>query len=244
MSSAAWAPLRAQVGAEIRMRLRSVATPIALLVFFAAAFFWIPDPQGRTASLTWDMPDGRAQAPLYSSGYVGFALAILSGVILAMGGFYLVAGSVRRDKERGIGAILAATPLSKSAYLGGKFAAHLAYLLVLDLMALGAGLTAFVAFGAGRFDPVAFAGPYLLMTVPALVAVAVITVLFDVTPGLRSRGGLVLWFFVFLFGLVKIPMDLAGVDVDAPGRRDRITMPVFDPAGIATDEYLTRRSLP
>lgn len=238
------APLAAQVGAEIRMRMRSIATPIALLVFFAAAFFWIPDPQGRTASLTWDMPDGRVQAPLYSSGYVGFALAILSGVFLAMGGFYLVAGSVRRDRERGIGAILAATPLSKAAYLGGKLAAHLAYLLVLDLMALGAGLVAFVAFGTGRFDPVSFAGPYLLMTVPALVAAASIAVLFDVTPGLRGRGGLVLWFFVFLFGLVKLPMDLAGVDVDAPGRRVAVERPVFDAAGIATDEYLTRRSLP
>ena len=129
MTTAAFAPLWAQVSAEIRMRMRSVATPIALLAFFAAAFFWIPDPQGKTASLTWDIPDGRAQAPLYSSAYVGFALAILSGVILAMAGFYLVAGSARRDRERGIGAILAATPLSKSAYLGGKFAAHLAYLL-------------------------------------------------------------------------------------------------------------------
>ena len=233
-----------QVSAEIRMRMRSVATPIALVFFFAAAFFWIPDPQGKTASLTWDMPGGRVQAPLYSSGYVGFALAILSGVFLAMGGFYLVARSVERDRERGIGAILAATPLSKSAYLGGKFAAHLAYLFVLDLMALGAGLVAFVTFGTGRFDPVAFAGPYLLMTVPALVAAASFAVLFDVTPGLRGRGGLVLWFFVFLFGLVKLPMDLAGVDVDAPGKSGSWTRPVLDPAGVATDAFLTRRSLP
>ena len=57
-----------------------------------------------------------------------------------MGGFYLVAGSVKRDRESGLGAILAATPLSKAAYLGGKFAAHFAYLLVLDLLALAAGL--------------------------------------------------------------------------------------------------------
>jgi len=244
MSVSVLAPLGAQVGAEIRMRMRSAATPIALVVFFAAAFFWIPDPQGRSASLTWDLPNGAVQAPLYSSGYVGFALAILSGVFLAMGGFYLVAGSVRRDRERGIGAILAATPLSKAAYLGGKFAAHFAYLLVLDLLALGAGLTAFLVYGTGPFHPVAFAGPYLLMTVPALVAASSIAVFFDVTPGLRSRGGLVLWFFVFLFVLVKLPLDLAGVDVDSADRRAATSRPVFDPAGIATDEWLTRQSLP
>jgi hypothetical protein len=72
MSAAALAPLAAQVSAEIRMRLRSAATPIALFAFFAAAFFWIPDPHGRSASLTWDLPDGRVQAPVYSAGYVGF----------------------------------------------------------------------------------------------------------------------------------------------------------------------------
>lgn len=240
MSSA----LGPQVGAEIRMRMRSAATPIALVAFFAAAFFWIPDPAGRTASLTWDLPDGRVQAPLYSAAYVGFALAILSGVILAMSGFYLVAGSVRRDRERGIGAILAATPLSKTAYLAGKFAAHFAYLLVLDVLALGAGLVAFFWYGSGTFTPVSFAVPYLLLTIPAIAASASLAVLFDVTPGLRSRGGLVLWFFVFLFGLVKLPMDLAGIDVDQPARRGTMARPVFDPAGIATDEWLVRQTVP
>ena len=244
MSASALAPLGAQVGAEIRMRMRSLATPIALVAFFAAAFFWIPDPRGNTASLTWDLPDGRVQAPVYSAAYVGFALAVLSGVILAMSGFYFVAGSVRRDRERGIGAILAATPLSKSAYLGGKFAAHFAYLLLLDLLALGAGLAAFVWYGTGAFTPVSFALPYLLLTVPAIAACASLAVLFDVTPGLRGRGGLVLWFFVFVFGLVKLPMDLSGVDVDDPARKTVMTRPVFDPAGIATDQWLVRQTVP
>jgi hypothetical protein len=233
-----------QVGAEIRMRMRSAATPIALVAFFAAAFFWIPDPQGHAASLTWDLPGGRVQAPLYSAGYVGFALAILSGVILAMSGFYLVAGSVRRDRERGIGAILAATPLSKAAYLGGKFAAHFAYLLVLDVLALGAGVVAFVWYGTGTFTPVSFAVPYLLLTVPAMAACASLAVLFDVAPVLRSRGGLVLWFFVFLFGLVWVPMKLAGMDMDASPHPVAMRRPIFDPAGLATAEWLVRQTVP
>jgi hypothetical protein len=233
-----------QVGAEIRMRMRSAATPIALVAFFAAAFFWIPDPQGRAASLTWDLPGGRVQAPLYSAAYVGFALAILSGVILAMSGFYLVAGSVRRDRERGIGAILAATPLSKTAYLGGKFAAHFAYLIVLDVLALGAGVVAFVWHGSGTFTPVSFAVPYLLLTVPAMAACASLAVLFDVAPGLRSRGGLVLWFFVFLFGLVWVPMNLAGMDMDASPHPVAMRRPIFDPAGVATAEWLVRQTVP
>jgi len=243
MSASVLGPLAAQVTAEIRMRMRSAATPIALVAFFAAAIFWIPDPQGRAASLVWDMPDGRVQAPLYSAAYVGFALAILSGVVLAMGGFYLVAGSVRRDRERGIGAILAATPLSKAAYLGGKFAAHFAYLLVLDVLALGAGLVTFLWYGSGTFTPVSFAVPYLLLTVPAMAACASLAVLFDVTPGLRSRGGLVVWFWVFLLGLVMLPMELAGLEVDSP-HAIAMRRPVLDPAGLATAEWLVRGTIP
>ena len=146
-------PLLAQIGAEVRMRLRSFATPIAVAAFVAAAFFWIPDPKGNATSLSWELPDGRVQAPVYSAAYVGFAVSVLSGIILAMGGFYLVAGSVRRDRERGVGAILAATPLSKAAYLGGKLAAHFVYLLVLATFGLAAALVAFVRFGAGPSRP-------------------------------------------------------------------------------------------
>jgi len=236
-------PLIAQIGAEVRMRLRSFATPIAILVYLAAAFFWVPDPKSNAASLTWDLPDGRVQAPLYSAAYVGFALAILSCIFLALAGFYLVAGTVRRDRRSGVGAILAATPLSKSAYLGGKLAAHFAYLLVLDVVGLLAGLLAYLRWGSGPFSLSEFAGPYLLMTIPAIAAVSALAVLFDVTPVLRSRGGLVLWFFVFLFGLVKLPMDLAGMEEES-GRFRSASRPVFDPAGLASDQWLVRKTIP
>ena len=242
-SAAGWA-LRAQVRAELTMRLRSFATPLAILAYLAGAFFWIPDPNGNSASLTWDLPDGRVQAPLYSAGYVGFALAILSCIFLALAGFYLVAGSVKRDRRSGVGAILAATPLSKSAYLGGKLAANFAYLLALDVVGLLAGLLALARWGSGPFSLSAFAGPYFLMTIPAIAAVASLAVFFDVTPVLRSRGGLVLWFFVFLFGLVKLPMDLAGMEEESGRFKSSATRPVFDPAGLATDQWLVRRTIP
>jgi hypothetical protein len=235
----------AQIAAEVRMRMRSYATPLAIVAFAAAAFFWIPDPKGTASSLSWELSDGRLQAPVYSAGYVGFAISILSGVFLAMGGFYLVAGSVRRDRERKVGAILAATPLSKTAYLGGKFAAHFVYLLVLATLGLAAGLVAFLRYGVGPFDPVGFALPYFLATLPAVGIVASMAVLFDVTPVLRGRGGLVAWFFFFVFVLLKLPIDLSGVDMDAPDAKLRaLPMPVFDPSGLATHQWLIRRSLP
>ena len=94
------------------MRMRSVGTLVALLAAFAAAILWIPDPAGHASSLSWRFPDGRVQAPIYDAAYIGFAASALIAILVALGGFYLVAGSVRRDRERGVGVILAATPLS------------------------------------------------------------------------------------------------------------------------------------
>jgi hypothetical protein len=58
---------------------------------------------GATASLTWTVADGTVQSPNYSAGYLGLSVAILSCIILTLGGFYLIAGSVRRDRQRGVG---------------------------------------------------------------------------------------------------------------------------------------------
>ena len=94
-------------------------------------------------------------------------VAILSGIFLTMGGFYLVAGSVRRDRERGVGAILAATPLSKTAYLGGKFAAHFAYLLVLDAARARGGPRGVRALRRRAVLAASTSScPYLLLTAP------------------------------------------------------------------------------
>ena len=236
--------LLAQIGAEVRMRLRSAATLLAIIAFVVGAFFWIPDPHGTATSLSWELPDGRVQAPLYTAEYVALAISILSGIFLAMGGFYLVAGSVRRDRERNVGAILAATPLSKTAYLGGKFAAHFVYLLVLAALGLAAGLLAFLRFGTGPFSLAGFALPYFASIIPAVAVVASLAVLFDVTPVLRGRGGLVLWFFFFIFVLIKLPLDLSGADVDSPGGDDPKTLPIYDPSGLATHQWRVRQSLP
>jgi hypothetical protein len=253
------APIAAQVDAELRMRLRSFATLAALLAFAAAAFLWLPDPGGKTSSLAWKeclnvpgggplgppnppgrAPDCRHMAPLYTSGYVGLAITLLGSIMLTLFGFYLVAGSVRRDRQSGVGAILAATPLSKTAYLSGKFAAHAAYLFVVALLALPAGLVTFARWGTGPFRPGDFLGLYVLTLVPALLFVAAAAVLFDAAPGLSGRGGLVVWFFVFLFVLIALPTILAGAK-DAAALKRR---PAFDPAGAATLEVAIQRSVP
>jgi len=234
------AAIAAQTGTEVRMRLRAPATLAAVLGFFAAAILWVPDPSGRATSLSWTLGDGRVQSPEYTAQAIGVSISILGCAFGGLVGFYFVAGSVRRDRERGVGAILAATPLSKTAYLAGKFVSHFAYLLVVVLLAEAAGIVAFIRFGVGPFSLSGYFVPTLLLVVPGAAFVAAAALFFDTAPGLSGRGGLVVWFFAFLFLLAAFPMHLSGGDKE--GKPEGL--PVFDPAGLATHQWLVRASVP
>ncbi len=229
-----------QAGAELRMRLRSGATLAAVLAIAAGTWFWLPSARGHAVSISWKNAAGETVAPLYTSAAVGVSVTIFAAIFLSLAGFYLVAGSVRRDGERGVGAILAATPLTNEAYLLGKFAANLGYLSVLAALMLGIGALRFAAEGVGPFRPFAFPAPLFLMGGPALVFVAAAAVFFDVAPVLRGRFGLVAWFFAFLsltaFASVSRHTE--------KGRLRSAPVPAFDPAGVATIEQLVVDSVP
>ena len=229
--------LGAQLGAEMRTRLRSAGTLVALGFILAGSTLWMPDPHGKAASLTWRLAGDVVYTPVYRAPYVGVATAILAAVFLMLVAFYLVAGSVRRDRETGVGAILAATPLGKGAYLAGKVASNAAYLGFLSVLILGVGVAKLLALGEGPLEPARFLGPWLFVTVPGTLFIAAMAVLFDVTPGLAGRAGLVVWFFASIFLLVALPMGLAvGLE--------RQKLPVFDPIGLATMDGLIKESLP
>ena len=215
----------AQVVAESRSRLRSVGTLVAVLTVLAGTYAWMPAPSKHAASLTWGSGDGRILTGIYNSAYVGTASALLASTILPLVGFYLVAGSIGRDRRSGVGAILAATPMSSLTYLAGKMLAHAAYLCVVGATSFLAGLLILIRFREGAFSPIDFLTPWVLLVPASLLVTASLAVLFDATPGLRSRGGLVLWFFLWAFGLLLVPM--LHVESSSAG------LPVYDPTGFA-----------
>ena len=148
------------------------------------------------------------------------AIAILSGIFLALGGFYLVAGSVRRDRERNDrGDPRRDAPLEDRVprrQVRGALRLPASCSATLGLVA---GIVAFLRFGTGPFSLAGFTLPYFSSIIPAIAVVASLAVLFDVTPILRGRGGLVLWFFFFIFVLIELPLDLSGADIEAGGAR-------------------------
>ena len=227
----------AQVIVEAKLRLRSPSTIVAVLGVFALTFLYLPDPGVNRVSISWRSGESGLISGLYDSTYVGAVLGMLSSLFLTLIGFYLVAGSIRRDRQRHILEIVAATPISKSGFVVGKWLAHTLYLLIVASTGLIAGLILFFRYGHGSLEPGQFLMPWLLTVPGAMAFTAALAVLFDVTPGLRTRFGWVVWFFAWIYLFMFIPLQLAGrVGDDSSPRPTN-----YDPAGmVAFDEMIER----
>lgn len=224
----ALALLSAQIAAEVKTRLRSTSTAVAVVAILVASFKWIPDPASGAVSIAWGEKTGVSTSGIYNSAYVGASAAVLAALFLSLIGFYLVTGSIRRDRQSGVGVILAATPLSSAAYLAGKIAAHTVYLWTISLVSLAGGFLVFLRFGVGGFAPLAFLMPWLYFVAPAMVFVAALAVFFDATPGLRGVGGYIAYFFFWCFGLLILP-GLSSGGMNAEGGSMAATTPYYDP---------------
>jgi len=64
----------------------------------------------------------------YNSAWVGAMMSLIATFFLGWFGFYLVKGSVARDRETGVGQIMATTPLTRPLYLLGKWLSNFAVL--------------------------------------------------------------------------------------------------------------------
>jgi hypothetical protein len=232
---------RAQVEAEVKTRLRSPSTIVAAVALLALSFYWIPDPASGAVSIGWEGPGGRLTTGIYNSAYIGAAASVLASIFLTLIGFYLVAGSVRRDEETRVGAILAATPISKTAYLAGKLVSHAVYLTLLGAASIVSGMLVFLRYGVGPFRLGDFVVPFLILVLPGLGFTAACAVLFDAIPFLRKRAGLVLFFFFWVFVFFAAPVALShGFD----HRQADDPLPIFDPAGVAVFAQAIADSVP
>jgi len=230
--------LGAQVSAETRSRLRSPATVFTILALFAASFTYLPPPDSNRASILWQVGE-ETYSGTYTAGFIGAVVALLTSMLMPLVGFYLVAGSVRRDLERRVWPIIAATRTSANAYLLGKWLASFAYLLALAALALLPAVFLFMRYGTGPFSLEQLVVPWLLLAPASMAITAAFALLFDVTPGLSGRGGYVIWFFAFSFLLLMIP-GLLGRRIDNDPTNDRST--TYDPAGLVFFQDLVARS--
>jgi hypothetical protein len=138
---------------------------------------------------------------VYTSAWIGALVALVTTAFVSLIGFYIVKGSVDRDRQTGVGQILAATPLSRPAYALGKFLSNLCVLTsVVAVLAVCALVMQGFTSEEAHVDGVALLAPFVLVAFPAMALTAALAVLFEMLPLLNGGVGNVLWLFVWGVG--------------------------------------------
>lgn len=135
----------------------------------------------------------------FNSAWVGAMMSLIATFFIGWFGFYLVKGSVARDRETGVGQIMATTPLTRPLYLIGKWLSNFAVLMsMVAVLALGAVVIQFMQGEDTQIQVFAFISPFLFIVMPLMALVAATAVLFESVPFLKGGFGNIVYFFVFI----------------------------------------------
>ena len=135
---------------------------------------------------------------IFNSAWTGVLMALVASCFLTLTGFYFVKNTIERDRETGVGQILAATPVSKMLYILGKALSNFLVLVAMVSLLIPVGIvTQHLRGEESRIQLWPLVAPFLLLVLPAMSVVAALAVLFETVPGLRGGLGNVLYFFLW-----------------------------------------------
>jgi ABC-2 family transporter protein len=191
-----------------RLRRYSFLVMLGLVVFLGY--------QAAIGNITVQLGKYRGE---FNSAWVGGMLALIASFFLGWFGFYLVKGSIARDRETGVGQIMATTPLSRPLYTIGKWLSNFAVLIAMALVLAIVGIAIQLLAGeSNQFDFVAFFAPFLFVALPMLALTAALAVTFECVGFTQGGFGNMLYFF--LFGLiisVAVTSGKSNPFLDLPG---------------------------
>ena len=187
--------------ADFRERVRRSSFLVLLSATVAGAYSFVPAPSAGYVTLSFEGIRG-----LYNSAWVGSMVAILDIALLSLVGFYLVRDAVERDERTGVGQILATTPMTRLAYVAGKFLSHVAILGCVAAVTLAMAVVMQEVRGEVRaVEPLRLVLPFLVLVLPALLLVAALAILFETWKPLRGTVGGILYFFLWI-GMLTVPI--------------------------------------
>jgi hypothetical protein len=145
----------------------------------------------------------------FNSAWVGSMMALMTTFFVGWFGFYLVKGSVARDRETGVGQIMATTPLTRPLYTLGKWVSNFSVLLAMVLVLALASIPIQLLAGENlQIDLIALLEPFIFIALPLLALVAALAVLFETIPFLQGGFGNLTYFFLFIMSL-PVSMSLS-----------------------------------
>lgn len=162
---------------------------------------------------------------LRNSAWVGMMMALCGITFVSLAGFYIVKSAVERDRQTGVGQILAGTPVSKMLYLAGKALSNFVVLgAIMVVLAIAAVVLLLVRREESGFDLGALLGPFVFLGLPAMLFIAALAVFFESVPWLRHGFGNIVYFFVWT-ALAVVPLQTGLLSADVLGLKmpmDRI----------------------
>lgn len=197
--------------ADFLERVRSASFLWMLLFTICLTYFFIPALDAPIYAIL----NLGGYRPVYNSAWIGAMTTLLMGEFFLLFAFYLLKGAVERDRQTGVGQIIATTPTSKPVYLLGKWFSNLAVMLAMvAVIILAAVLLQFIRGEDLHLNLWALLSPFLIVLLPALVVIAGVAVWFESINLLRGGLGNLLFFFV-AFPILTL-LDLQGNQVLYP----------------------------
>lgn len=188
--------------ADLRERTRGPRFWVVLGLVVAASWLCFPGPGAGYMILSL----AGGERGIYSSAWVGMALASVFSTLLSLSGFYLVRGTLVRDIETRVWQLLVATPMTRGTFLLAKWASHMLVFALIAAVGLCVGLVAQQVRAEDRsIDLFELVKPVLLLNLPGLAITSMFAVWFDLLPWLRRTAGNVI-FFVLWTVMLSTPL--------------------------------------
>lgn len=179
-----------------RARRYSFLITIGLTIYIA--YLYMPPSDARYLGFSLGGIRG-----VYNSAWIGSIIAILCSTLLILPGFYLVKDAITRDLSTRVGEIIATTPISKWRYAAGKTLSNFVYLSVMVAVIALAGLIMQLIRGETmRIEPWRYLAPLVLSTLPTMLLISALAVLFETIPWLRGGFGNVVYAVLWLTAII------------------------------------------
>jgi hypothetical protein len=186
--------------ADFLERTRSYGFLLVLALVVGAGYLLVPPEGASYLVLQVGLRRG-----IYNSAWIGLMFGLIAAMHLPLFGFYLVKNSVERDRQSGVGQVIATTATSKLTYVVGKWLSNLAVLaLILAVLTAMAIIMQLVRAEDPTVRLWIFVAATWLMGLPVVAIAAAMAVLFETVSILRGGLGHVAYFFIWLAVLIGV----------------------------------------
>lgn len=195
---------------------------VILGLVIAAGYAFVPAPNAHYVTLGWGSSSTFYRG-VYNSAWIGALIALLSEILLALFGFYMVNDNIKRDEVSRVGEVIATTPVSNCVYIIGNvlssFAVLMTMVFIIVLTAVG---MQFFYGEALSLDLYALCGPFTVFVIPVILLVGSLAILFESIPSLHGTKGNILYVFMWLFGvpILSDNIDLFGNNIVISSMRE------------------------